>query len=180
LRSDDIVGLIKIVEQLVEFSLVRDVADIYTLTKSQLLTLEGFAAKKVDNLLNSIEDSKNRPLSRLINALGIRGVGEVMAVELAHHFEDLDKLSRATEIDLERIEGVGPNIAMAIVDWFKRETNMQVLQKLHQAGVWPTEKPLTHPAGEKLRLNAMTFVIGDFLGSHGMSSKTLFRKMVAR
>lgn len=156
----DIVGLgIKIVEQLVAADLVRDVADIYSLTKTQLLTLEGFADKKADNLLSSIADSKNRPLSRLVNALGIRGVGEVMAVELVQHFEDLDKLSQAIVTDLEKIEGVGPNIALAIVDWFKRETNTRVLYKLHQAGVWPIEKPAPRQAGEKMPLIELTFVI---------------------
>jgi DNA ligase (NAD+) len=156
----DIVGLgIKIVEQLVTADLVRDVADIYTLTRKQLLTLEGFADKKADNILSSIEDSKIRPLNRLINALGIHGVGEVMAVELAGHFEDLEKLSHATVSDLEEIEGVGPNIAMGIVDWFKRETNVKVLHKLHQAGVWPIEKPVTRQLTEKMRLYALTFVI---------------------
>ena len=65
--------------------------------------------------------------------LGIHGVGEVMAVELARNFEDLDKLSRATITDLQKIEGVGPNIAMAIVDWFTRETNTKVLEKLTQS-----------------------------------------------
>jgi DNA ligase (NAD+) len=156
----EIVGLgIKIVEQLVEANLVRDVADIYTLTQEQLLSLEGFAAKKAENLLNSIEASKNQPLSRLINALGIRGVGEVMAIELARHFEDLDKLSHATDDDLQQIEGVGPNIAMAIVDWFKRDTNMNVLQKLHQAGVWPIETSVSRQPDEKMRLSELTFVI---------------------
>ncbi len=156
----DIVGLgIKIVEQLVISKLVKDVADIYSLDKSQLLTLEGFAAKKADNLLTSIETSKDRPLSRLINALGIHGVGEVMAVELARNFEDLDILSRATMFDLEKIEGIGPNIAMAIVDWFKRETNTRVLEKLHKAGVWPVEKQVAQPIGEKKRLDDLIFVI---------------------
>ena len=115
--------------------------------------------KKADNLLNSIEASKDRPLSRLINALGIHGVGEVMAVELARNFEDLDNLSRATINDLQKIEGVGPNIAMAIVDWFNRETNIRVLEKLHRAGVWPIEKLVTQQAGEKKRLSDLTFVI---------------------
>ncbi len=156
----EIVGLgIKIVEQLVISTLVQDVADLYTLNKNQLLSLEGFAGKKADNLLASIEESKDRPLSRLINALGIRGVGEVMSVELARNFTDLDILSRAMIIDLEQIEGVGPNIAMAIVDWFKRETNKKVLEKLHQADVWPVEKPAAHQTGEKIRLSELTFVI---------------------
>ncbi len=156
----DIVGLgIKIVEQLVAANLVKDVADIYSLSEKQLLTLEGFASKKAENLLSSIEASKNRPLSRLINALGIRGVGEVMAVELAHHFEDLDQLSCATITDLEKIQGVGPNIAVAIVDWFKREPNTRVLEKLRQADVWPIEKPVSPQTSDKMRLSELTFVI---------------------
>ncbi len=156
----DIVGMgIKIVELLVESKLVGDVADIYSLTRQKLLTLEGFAGKKADNLLSSIEVSKNRPLSRLINALGIRGVGEVMAFELAQNFEDLDKLSRATLDDLQSMEGVGPNIAMAIVDWFKRETNRRLLQKLKQVGVWPEERQATPGESAKGRFTDMTFVI---------------------
>jgi DNA ligase (NAD+) len=156
----DIVGLgIKIVEQLVTAELVKDIADIYYLQKNGLLTLDGFAAKKADNLISSIEASKDRPLNRIINALGIRGIGEVMAVELAHNFEDLDKLSLTTMNDLEIIEGVGPNIAKAIVDWFKRQTNTRVLEKLHKAGVWPVEKPNTRQINEKMRLNDLTFVI---------------------
>jgi len=156
----DIVGLgIKIVEQLVVSKLVKDVADTYSITKEQLLTLDGFAEKKADNLLNSIEVSKGRPLSRLINALGIRGVGEVMAVELAHYFEDLYKLSQANINELQNIEGVGPNIAMAIVDWFKRETNRKLLEKLQRAGVWPIETPLPLQANIQMRLSEMVFVI---------------------
>jgi DNA ligase (NAD+) len=156
----DIVGLgIKIVEQLVESKLVGDVADIYSLTREQLLTLEGFAEKKADNLLGSIEASKSQPLSRIISALGIRGVGEVMAVELARNFENLYKLSQATIDDLQKIEGVGPNIALAIVDWFQRETNIRLLEKLKQAGVWPVEKPHVLHAATSLRFSDMVFVI---------------------
>ena len=156
----DIVGLgIKIVEQLVVNKLVDDVADIYSLSKEHLLQLEGFAGKKADNLLSSIEASKSRPLSRLINALGIRGVGEVMAVELAQNFEDLYKLSQATINDLQNIEGIGPNIALAIVDWFNRETNRRLLEKLKQVGVWPLEKPLIKQAITQMRFSEMVFVI---------------------
>ncbi len=156
----DIVGMgIKIVEQLVESQLVGDVADIYALTRQKLLTLEGFADKKADNLLSSIEVSKSRPLGRLINALGIRGIGEVMAAELAHNFEDLDKLSRATLDDLQSMEGVGPNIALAIVDWFKRETNRKLLQKLKQVGVWPVERSMAGSESVPRRFADMTFVI---------------------
>jgi DNA ligase (NAD+) len=156
----DIVGLgIKIVEQLVQNNLVKDVAEIYSLSKPKLLSLEGFADKKAENLLASIEASKNRPLSRLINALGIRGVGEVMAVELAQHFEDMNKLSKTTLDSLQEIEGVGPNIALAIVDWFTRESNRQILEKLRQYGVWPVEKPIIRIAETALPLENVTFVI---------------------
>ncbi len=94
----DIVGLgIKIVEQLVGAGLVKDVADLYTLSEEDLLTLEGFAEKKADNLLASIKLSKEQDLNRLLSALGIRGVGEVGAVDLARHFGSLDRLSAADD-----------------------------------------------------------------------------------
>jgi DNA ligase (NAD+) len=162
----DIVGLgIKIVEQLVENKLVGDVADIYSIKKDQLLELEGFAEKKADNLLDAIQASKSRTLNRLINALGIRGVGEVMAGELAQNFEDLEKLSHASMNDLQNIEGVGPNIAMAIVDWFERKTNEKLLQKLRKSGVWPVEKPVQRQAQSELRFSDKVFVItGSFTG----------------
>ncbi len=154
----DIVGLgIKIVEQLVAAGLVRDVADLYTLRREDLLPLEGFAEKKADNLLAAIDASRRRPLERVITALGIRGVGEVVAADLARHFPDLEALSRATLDDLQQIEGIGPKVAQAIVDWFARPANRRLLQKLKAAGVWPraaeaaAERP--HP------LAGLTFVV---------------------
>ena len=137
----DIVGLgIKIVEQLIDAGLVKDVADLYTLHRDQLLQLEGFAEKKAENLLASIETSKGQPLWRLINAVGIRGVGSVMATDLARHYADLEALSRATEEALQAIEGVGPNIATAIVDWFARPRNRELITKLKTVGVWPVSE----------------------------------------
>ena len=155
----DIVGMgIKIVEQLIRAGLVHDVADLYTLKREDLLPLEGFAEKKADNLLAAIEASKTRPLARLLNALGIRGVGEVMAAELAKRYPSLDALAAATQEELEAIEGIGPNIAAAIVDWFSRPRNREVLRKLKAAGVWPVERaaPAEAPA---LPLDGLTFVI---------------------
>ena len=98
-------------------------------------------------------------MNRLINALGIRGVGEVMADELAHNFEDLGKLSGTSISDLEKIEGVGPNIALAIVDWLKRETNIVLLEKLQKVGVWPVESPFLQRSSDKMRLSDLSFVI---------------------
>jgi len=155
----DIVGLgIKIVEQLVESGLVHSPADLYFLRKEDLLKLEGFADKKAENILQSIRDSRSRPLSRLINALGIRGVGEVMAEELARHFEDLEHLSNATVEELMEIEGVGPNIAKSIVDWFRRPVNQEFLKKLREAGVWPTEQKPSE-IREEQPLAGLTFVV---------------------
>jgi DNA ligase (NAD+) len=156
----DIIGLgIKIVEQLVESHLVGDVADIYSITTEQLLKLEGFAEKKAENLLTSIESSKKRPLSRLINALGIRGVGEVMADELSRNFQDLVKLSLASVDELQQIEGIGPNIAIAIVDWFDRKTNQDLLRKLKNVDVWPVQQPSPTMLSVNLPLSELIFVI---------------------
>ena len=155
----DIVGLgIRIVEQLIKAGLVRDVADLYTLKKERLLELEGFADKKADNLLSAIEESKKQPFSRLITALGIRGVGEVIAGDLARAFPSLDSLARASVEDLQRVEGIGPNIAAAIVDWFDRPANLRVLEKLKTAGVWPLGKEGKRGKGEG-PLAGSTFVI---------------------
>jgi DNA ligase (NAD+) len=137
----DIAGLgIKIVEQLVEAGLVRDVADLFTIKRGDLLTLEGFAEKKADNLLEAINVSRQQSLARLINALGIRGVGEVMATDLTRHYNDLDELNTASESELQQIEGIGPNIAFAIVDWFRRPGNQTLLLKLKQATLWPVAR----------------------------------------
>lgn len=154
----DIAGLgIKIVEQVIEAGLVKDVADVFTLTHQDLLKLEGFAEKKADNLLSAIEESKRQPLARLINGLGIRGVGEAMAVDLTHHFHDLDELSNATETDLMQINGIGPNIAFSIVDWFNQTGNKILLAKLKQIGVWPVE--ITTQPGRSGPLFGKIFVI---------------------
>lgn len=156
----DIIGLgIKIVDLLVDMGLVHDVADLYTLSKEDLLGLEGFAEKKADNILTAIDASRTRPLARLINALGIHGVGEVMAADLAHHYSDLESLSRASAAELQAIEGVGPNIAQAIVDWFARPANQQVLEKLRAAGVWPQSAQAATENGGARPLAGMTFVV---------------------
>jgi DNA ligase (NAD+) len=153
----DIEGLgIKVAELLVENGLVKDVGDIYGLTKKQLLKLEGFADKKAEKLLQTIEGSKARPLSRLISALGIRGVGETVAADFARHFRNLDALAGATREDLEAIEGIGPSIAAEVVEWFGRARNRRLLAKLKASGVWPKEAP--KKAGPEL-LAGLTFVL---------------------
>ncbi len=143
----DINGLgSKIVEKLIETGKVKDVADIYTLKREDILdavtkkdrkTEKEPPGKIADNLLTAIEASRNQPLSRLITALGIHGVGEVMAGDLSRTFSDLDALARAKADDLLQIEGVGLATAEGIVDWFTRPFNQKVLKKLKSEGMWP-------------------------------------------
>lgn len=187
----DIVGLgIKIVEQLVEAGLLHDVADLYYLKSEDLQDLEGFADKKVSNILQAIEVSKERPLARLITALGIRGVGEVVAGDLAARYFDLDTLGNATIEELQTIEGIGPNIGKAIVDWFEKTANREVLRKLKSAEVWPSRVSSQEADEIPQTLEGLTFVvtgtldgfsrdeIKDYINSHGgkvtgsVSSKT--------
>jgi DNA ligase (NAD+) len=154
----DVVGLgIRIVQQLVDSGRISDVADMYTLGKEDLLQLEGFADKKAENILQAIENSKGRALGQLITALGIRGVGEVVASDLARNFPDLDALSKAEVGELEKIEGIGPNIAEDIVEWFSRPANKNVLEKLRSAGVWPQAE--TSLGSERKSLEGLSFVV---------------------
>lgn len=154
----DIEGLgIKVAEQLVEERLVGDVADLYRLEREDLIELEGFAEKKADNLLAGIEASRERPLDRLLVGLGIRGVGDVVASQLARSFGDLDRLREASMGDLEQLEGVGPNVAQAVVDWFSRAANEELLEKLRTAEVWPSAE--TREADRPQPLAGLTFVL---------------------
>jgi len=147
----------KVAVLVVEAKLVKDVADIFRLTKDSLLTLEGFADKKAEKLLAAIEAAKTRPLARLISALGIRGVGEVMAGDLAAHFGSLEALMKADVDDLQAVEGVGPNVSQAVADWFVHAGNKKVLNKLKKARVWPIAEKRRSAAGGVF--NGKTFVI---------------------
>lgn len=161
----DINGLgIRIVEQLIETGLVKDVADLYSLDKKALLNLEGFAEKKASNLLNSIAETRKRSLGQLLTALGIRGVGEVSAVELSRHFHSLDNLSSASIEELLDVAGIGPNIAAATIDWFKQDHNRQILRKLHSAGIWPVQDQ-QKSVQQSDTLSGKTFVVTGTLAN---------------
>ncbi len=156
----DIVGMgIKLVEQFVEAGLIKDAADLYSLKKEDLLNLEGFADKKAENIINAIQQSKRQTLPRFIIALGIRGVGEVAANDLANHFGSLDKLMNASQDELMSIEGIGPNIAQAIVDWFQTPRNRELLSKLKKNGVWPIQEQSTFSEQFPLVFQGDTFVV---------------------
>ncbi len=156
----DIEGLgEKVAELLVKEGLVKDVADLYYLKPEQLLKLEGFAEKKVNNLLKAIEASKERPFWRVLTALGIRYVGEVVAQTLAKHFPSIDKLMAATEEELMQIEGIGPRIARSVVDFFSRPRHREIIEKLRRAGVRLAEEEVKVVEEGPKPLAGLTFVI---------------------
>lgn len=144
------------VRLLIEKGLIQDEADFFFLTAEPLLELEGFAQKKVENLLASIAAAKTRPLSRLISSLGIRGVGWTVAGLLAEHFGTLDALMSATEDDLQSIEGIGPHTAAAIVEWFAQPRSKLLIEKLRRAGV-NFEESRAAPIGDSLA--GLSFVL---------------------
>jgi len=145
-------------ETFVNEGLLEDAADIYSLERDSLLKLEGFGEKSSDNLIAAIKASKERPLRRLITALGIRGVGSVVAGILAAHFRSLDRLAAANAEEIEELEGLGPHTAAAIIDYFSRPRHQQLLHKLRKAGVRmeETEPHVGRAAGP---LAGRTFVI---------------------
>lgn len=177
------------VKQLLDEGLLKDEADIFTLKADDLLPLEGFAEKKVENLLASIEAAKQRPLARIITALGIDGLGEIMAATIADEFKSIPALRtiaaqiaekqqgvkalftddpeaerarrKALEGALEplsSIEGVGPNIAQTIVEWFTDDFHQSLLDKLAAAGVRMEQEAPAAEGGSDV-LTGLTFVI---------------------
>jgi DNA ligase (NAD+) len=130
----------KFIELLLKEELVKDAADLYSLKKEQIVPLEKKGEKSADNILKAIEKSKQTNLPRLLNALGIRHVGEETANLLAEHFTDLDDLGNASRDKLMTVPGIGPKIADSIVAFFHEERNKVILEKLRQAGVWPQQE----------------------------------------
>jgi DNA ligase (NAD+) len=116
------------------------VADLYSLTKEQLLTLERMGDKLATKVLDNIQKSKSRPLARLLFALGITHIGYEMASLIAQHYHSIDALAGATEEELTAIPGIGPVIAASVVAYFREERNLAVLAKLRQAGVQMAEE----------------------------------------
>jgi len=130
----------KNVEALVDAELVRDLADIYTLAKEQLLTLERFADISAQKLIDAIAAKKQPPLERFVYGLGIRHVGAQTAIDLVNHFESLDKLAQAGIDELQSVDGVGVVVAESIMAWFADEDNAALLEKLTLLGVTPIYK----------------------------------------
>src|SRR6266851_1978532 len=124
-----------LVNQLTERGLVKDVADIYKLTKKDLLSLERFADKSAQSILDEIENSKKLPLERVIYGLGMRFVGERTAQFLAEHFGSMEALERASQEELQDVNEVGPRIAESIVEFFNLPANRRLVERLRAAGL---------------------------------------------
>jgi DNA ligase (NAD+) len=160
-----------LVDQLADKKLVTNVADMYRLTKADLLSLERMGEKSAQNILDEIENSKKLPLERVIYGLGIRFVGERTAEFLAEHFGSMDKLMKAPEEELIEVNEVGPRIAKSIREFFDEPKNVALVEQLRKAGVQFT--------GEvKLRgtkLAGLTFVLTGTLPTY---SRDDMKKMI--
>ncbi|HDZ79225.1 MAG TPA: NAD-dependent DNA ligase LigA, partial [Gammaproteobacteria bacterium] len=157
----------KLVEQLVDACLIRDVSDIYHLQMEQLLKLERMAEKSATNLINAIEKSKQTTLPRFLYALGIPQVGEATALTLARHFTDIDSIRSASIEELQSLDDVGPVVALDIATFFRQAHNLEVIKRLIMAGIyWPTiEKHKQHESA----LMGKVFVITGTLSKMSRS-----------
>jgi DNA ligase (NAD+) len=154
----------KIVDQLVDKGLVKDVADLYSLKLEDLAALERMAEKSAQNLLDEIKASKKNSLARLIYALGIQFVGERTAQLLAEHFSSLEELAEAKEEELEEVPEVGPKVAASIVEFFSEPANRQIIKKLRKAGV--------HPTAEKRVVKSQKLAGKSFVFTGGLANRS--------
>ncbi len=145
------------VRRLWELGLVRSLPGLYRLTKDQLLELDGFQEKSASNVIAAIEASKAVPFSRVLFGLNIPDVGWVTAQSLARHFGSVGKLSGATQEEVEEVDGIGPERAEAIVEWFADADNRALVEELEQLGLrfeaGPEERPVEGP------LTGSTYVV---------------------
>ncbi|PYX46885.1 MAG: DNA ligase (NAD(+)) LigA [Acidobacteria bacterium] len=151
-----------LVNQLIERGLVKNVADIYSLTKKDLLSLQRFADKSAQNILDEIENSKTLPFERVIYGLGIRMVGERTAQFLAEHFGSMDALENASVEELQNVNEVGPRIAESIVEFFSIPANRKLVERLRESGL--TLKGKKKERGTKLA--GKTFVLTGTLAKY--------------
>ena len=130
----------KLIEQFVDEGLIKDASDIFKLNSSVLIQMDRLGKKSAENLLASIDKSKNTTLPKFIYALGIREVGEATAQALAYRYPDIDDLLRATVEDLESIQDIGPTVSSNIVAFFSDVSNLELIKRLTEVGVvWPVK-----------------------------------------
>ncbi len=157
-RAMDVDGMgDKLVEQLVDKELVKNVADLYLLKQDKLAGLERMAEKSAANVMSSLAKSKQTSLARFLFGLGIKDVGETTAKSLAQHFGDLDSIIHASEEELQEVPDVGPIVTQSIVLFFQQAHNIEVIEQLLEAGVqWPK---IEKQNPETQILKGKTFVI---------------------
>ncbi|HEU4354401.1 MAG TPA: NAD-dependent DNA ligase LigA [Actinomycetota bacterium] len=131
--------------RLLERGLVKDPGDIFTLTAEDLAQIEGFADRSIQNLLDSIERSKDQPVWRLLVALNIRHVGEHVAQVLARAFGSIDALTVATAEQVDDVPEIGPAIAQSVFEWFREPANLALIEKLRAAGVRTADEASDRP-----------------------------------
>jgi DNA ligase (NAD+) len=134
--------------QLLERGIVKDPGDIFGITAEDLAQLEGFAEKSIQNLLDSIERSKDQPLWRLLVSLNVRHVGGHVAQVLARAFGSIDALAAASAEDIDAVPEIGPAIALSAFEWFHEPANLALLEKLRKAGVRMADEPPETAPGE--------------------------------
>ncbi len=125
----------RVITQLFREHLVRNVADLYKLTKEQVIRLERMGEKSTDNLISSIQKSKENSLERLLFGLGIRFIGSKAAKTLAMHFESLENLKQATEEESLAVDEIGEKMADAVITYFRKEEMLELLNELEELGV---------------------------------------------
>jgi DNA ligase (NAD+) len=161
----------KLCQALFEAGLIKDAADLYRLTREQLLGLERMADKSASNVLSSIEKSKDRPLARVIFALGILHVGDQYAELLAEQFQSIDQLDEASQEELSTLPSIGPKIAESIVAFFRQEGNRRIIEKLREKevgqGLGKRKAKAVKP--EELPLAGLEFVLTGKLESFSRS-----------
>lgn len=156
-KAMDIDGLgAETVDLLVEQGLIRNPADLYELTFDQLVNLERMADKSANNLLDGIRASRERPFEKVLFGLGIRFVGETVAKKLAQSFRRMDALEQATYDDLVAVDEIGEKIALSVQEWFGREENRVLLNRLKEHGL---VMEMEEKEGASDRLSGMSFVI---------------------
>ncbi len=152
----------KNVQALLHAKLIADPADLYKLTKDEVLSLERFADLSADNLINAITKKRHPQLHKFLFGLGIRHVGAQTAVDLTNHFKSLAMIKRATIDELSQVEGVGEVVAESIVAWFSDIENQKILDKFEKFGVKPTFEKL-----KEGKLSGKSFVITGTLTTMG-------------
>ena len=154
----------KIVDQLFEQGMLKNIADIYKLDFAVIENMDRFGKKSVENLKESIEISKKTTLGKFIYALGIRNVGEATSKELAAHFRSLDNLFNATVEDYLMVNDIGPVVAESLVKYFHNANNQQIINSIIASGIsWPTLKEIN---AINSKLNNQTFVVTGTLNSY--------------